>query len=163
MRKICLSAIFTLLVFIMTSCGKNVSEEQSYKKTVIAMDTAITLTAYGKNAENAVAEAEKEIYRLDAKMSRSNETGEIYPLNINKNAEVSGETAFVINTALDIGKLTNGAFDITVAPIMDLWGFFGHSYRVPSNSEINERLTYVDYKNIELKGNKARDNTFIIT
>ena len=155
MRKICLSAMLILLVLIMTACGTNVSEEQSSKKTVIAMDTAITLTAYGKNLKNAVADAEKEIYRLDAKMSRSNESGEIYPLNINKSAEVSDETAFVINTALDVGKTTNGAFDITIAPIMDLWGFFGHNYRVPNESEINERLTDVDYENIELKGNRV--------
>lgn len=162
MRKINLSVVLILLVLMLTACGKGISEE-SARKTVVAMDTAITLTAYGKNSESALAEAEEEIYLIDTKMSRSNENGEIYPLNINKSAEVSDETAFVISTALDVGKSTNGDFDITVAPIMDLWGFFGHSYRVPSESEIKERLKYVNYKNIELNGNSVhlKDNATI--
>ncbi|MDO5397405.1 MAG: FAD:protein FMN transferase [bacterium] len=160
MKRINLLPMLVLLCSILTACGDNISEEAA-RKTVIAMDTAITLTAYGKNSGIALAEAENEIYRLDTKMSRSNENGEIYTLNTNKNAEASDETAFVINTALDISKSTNGAFDITVAPIMDLWGFFGHSYRVPSEAELKEQLIKVNYKNIELKDNivSLKDNS----
>ena len=152
MKRVNLLLILVLLCSIITACGGNISEEAK-RKTVIAMDTVITLTAHGKNAENALAEAETEIYRLETKMSRSNEKGEIYPLNVNKSAEVSDETAFVINTALDISQSTDGAFDITIAPIMDLWGFFGHSYHVPNEAELKEQLIKVNYKNIELKDN----------
>lgn len=156
MKRLSSLLILALICSLLTACGKSTSEKAA-RKTVIAMDTAITLTAYGKNAEKALAEAENEIYRLDTKMSRSNENGEIYPLNINEKAQVSDETALVINTALDISKSTNGAFDITVAPIMDLWGFFGHEYRVPNETEINEQLKKVNYKNIA-----ADNNTFIL-
>lgn len=156
MKKLNLLLVPVMICSLLTACGESMSEEAA-RKTIIAMDTAITLTAYGKNAEKALAEAENEIYRLDTKMSRSNEEGEIYPLNINKRAEVSDETAFVINTAIDISKSTDGAFDITVAPIMDLWGFFGHEYRVPNKTEISGQLKKVNYKNIA-----ADNNTFIL-
>lgn len=153
MKKINLFTIILLLCFL-TSCGK---QEQSTKKTVLAMDTAITLTAYGNNAEKAIAESEKEIQRIDTEMSRSNQDGEIYSLNKNKKERLSDESMFVINTAIDICKSTNGAFDITVSPLMDLWGFFGHEYRVPTETEISEQLKKVDYKNIV-----ADNNTVIL-
>ena len=119
------------------------------------MDTAVTVTAYGENAAEGIESAEKEIYRLDKLMSRSNKNGDIYRINDNGSGSVSAETAAVIQTALDVCRSTGGAFDLTVAPIMDAWGFFGHEYRVPENTEINRLLKSVGYGNVTLDGNNV--------
>lgn len=156
MRKIGILPIIILACSLLVSCGGRkiqTSEETPEERIIFAMDTAVTLTAYGENAEKAVMEAENEINRLDTLMSRLNEDGDVYPLNNSGAGTVDDETAFVLNTAVEIGKSTNGAFDITIAPVMDLWGFFGHNYRIPDDAEIEAQLEKVDYNNIEIQGN----------
>lgn len=156
MRKIGILPIIILACSLLASCGGRkiqTSEETPEERIIFAMDTAVTLTAYGENAEKAVMEAENEINRLDTLMSRLNEDGDVYPLNNSGAGTVDDETALVLNTAVEIGKSTNGAFDITIAPVMDLWGFFGHNYRIPDDAEIEAQLEKVDYNNIEIQGN----------
>ena len=158
-RRILLFVILPLC-FALTACGKNENPE---KKTITAMDTVLTLTAYGNKAANVIDEAEEETYRLDTELSRSNENGDIFPLNQNGTGEVSDETAYIINTSLEICDSTNGAFDITIAPVMDLWGFFGQNYRVPDEKELQEQLQKVNYKNIEIENNNItlKDNAML--
>ena len=144
-----------LMCAVLASCG---NETEPVKTTIYAMDTAAVFTVYGNNAEAAIDAAEEEIYRLDALLSRSNESGDVYPLNNSGAAEVSEETASVINTALNVCRETDGAFDITVTPLMDAWGFFGQNYRVPSEEEINGLLPCVDYNNVALNGNAVTLN-----
>lgn len=123
-------------------------------KTVYAMDTAMLLKAYGENAEAALDDAETEILRLDDKLRRGNPESEIYKVNAEKSAEVSEDTAGLVSDALDICASTDGAFDISIAPVMDLWGFYTMDYRVPSDSELSQYLPTVNYKNISVEGKR---------
>ena len=152
MKKLIIFPLLLICASLM-SCGN-----EPVRKTIYAMDTAAIFTVYGSKAESALSAAESEIHRLDALMSRSNERGDIYPLNISGSGAVSDETASVIKTALDVCRETDGAFDITVTPLMDAWGFFGHVYRVPSDEEINELLPRVDYNNVILNNNNITLN-----
>ncbi len=122
-------------------------------KTVYAMDTVMDLRAYGENAQQAVKDAETEIMRLDEMLSRGSEGSEIYNVNEGISSDVSDETAKLLDRALEICKDTGGAFDITVAPVMDLWGFYGQDYHVPVANEIRETLKSVDYTGVQLEGN----------
>ncbi len=118
-----------------------------------AMDTVMTLTAYGDNAEAAIAAAVEEIETLDETLRRGSETSEIYRINAERTAEVSDETAEIIADALEICADTDGAFDVTIAPVMDLWGFYTHEYHVPTTDELFETLARVNYENVEVRGN----------
>lgn len=144
MRKILL-AVFLCLA--LCSCAKT-----EYKKSIFAMDTIMDLTVYGEN-EDALLAAEEEIKRIDALLDRGNEDSEIYKINSKKTAEISDETAKLIKTAVEISEKTNGAFDITTAPVTDLWGFYNGNFRVPSESEIQTALGRVGYEKIRLNGN----------
>ena len=144
-----------LMSLTLASCG---NEQEPARKTIYAMDTAAMFTVYGNNADAAISAAEEEIHRLDALLSRSGEHGDIYPLNESGAGTVSDESAYIIKTALDVSHETDGAFDITITPLMDAWGFFGQEYRVPSDAEISELLTRVDYNNVTLDGNNVTLN-----
>lgn len=123
------------------------------EKTVYAMDTVMTLKAYGENAEKALEDAEREIVKLDSALGRGNTDSEIYKVNAEKSAEVSEETAGLVRDALDICSSTDGAFDISIAPVMDLWGFYTKDFYVPSADELAQELTRVNYKNISADKN----------
>lgn len=151
MRKIFFAASI-LICLLMCGCSQNNMKE--YTENIFAMDTVMDLKIYSENDE-ALSEAKAEIQRIDALFDRGNENSDIYRINKNKSADVSAETADVIRAALSISDRTGGAFDITVAPVMDLWGFYGNEFNVPSDDELQSTLEGVGYEKIQL------DNTNI--
>lgn len=86
-------------------------------------------------------------YRPDSELSRFNRSAstEWQP--------VSPELARVVAQAQQISRLTGGAFDVTVAPIVDLWNFGPtfHVKRLPSDAEIAEALTHVGYRKLAVR------------
>ena len=139
-----------LICLLFSSCSLRIEEPVS--KTVFAMDTVMTISACGEDAEIALKEAEKEIFRLDKLLRRKDENSEVYKIN-QGTSEVSAETSQVIKEALEICKKTDGAFDISIASLMDLWGFYEKKYRVPSEEELVEKLSETGYENITVDGN----------
>lgn len=65
---------------------------------------------------------------------------------------VSSDLAFVVRSSLDVSKQTSGAFDITLAPLIDLWGF-GAKPRIdfPQDKEIDEALASIGYELLEVR------------
>ncbi|MGH4118515.1 FAD:protein FMN transferase [Clostridium sp.] len=128
------------------------------EKKIYMMGTIIDLKVYGKNAEEATEKAIKRVEEIENKMSVNIETSEISKLNTK--AGVSGEklsadTYSVIEKAVQYSKLTEGAFDPTIEPIVKLWGIGTDAERVPSVDEITEKLKLVDYKDIILDGGNS--------
>ncbi|MBQ7718651.1 MAG: FAD:protein FMN transferase [Clostridia bacterium] len=147
--------LLPVFVFLLSSCAATENSSNEHKKTVYAMDTVMEIKAYGDNAEEAINEAEKEIFRLERLFKRDSEESDVYKLNKYKKAVVSADTADVVKKALDISEATEGAFDISIAPLTDLWGFYTKEYRVPSQKKIDSVLPQVNYKNIGVDGNFA--------
>lgn len=82
-------------------------------------------------------EAAMSTYRADSEVSRFNRatTTNWFP--------VSTDTAQVVTEALRVNRATAGAFDITVAPLVELWGFGrARSNRVPASNEISAALAH---------------------
>ena len=150
-----------LICLLLCSCKENTAEE--YTRTVFAMDTVMGLKIYSEHGGDALEQAENEIKRIDNLLDRGNENSEIYKINKDKSSNISKETAEVISTALSVSEETNGAFDITIAPIVDLWGFYGNEFRVPSEDEIQSTLKSVGYEQVRLDGSNISipDNVYI--
>lgn len=131
------------------------SEDESetadpYSEEIFAMDTVMTITAYGKGRKEAVTAAKKEVQRLDALLSTEKETSEISSLNASGTAEVSEDVAALITRAQEFYQKTDGLFDCTVYPVMELWGFPTQEYHVPSEQELQEALALVDGSKAEI-------------
>ncbi len=132
--------LLVMLISVLSGCG---NKNQMSEKTVFAMDTVMTLKAYGPNGETALELAAEEIDRLDRTLDRGREGSDIYDLNTAGAATVSRETAGLISVASEISRKTEGAFDITIAPVMDLWGFYSGEYHVPDSGELADALKTV--------------------
>lgn len=145
-----LSGIFllTLCIVAFTAC-QNSDEDKKASKDIFAMDTYMTVTAYGKNAENAVDKAVDEINRLETVLSAQKKESDIYKLNQTGSGTLSEDTKDIVSEALKINKTTNGAFDISIYPLMVKWGFTTQKYNVPSKSEISKLLKNVDSSKVE--------------
>lgn len=119
-----------------------------------AMDTVMTITAYGNNSENAVSAAQDKIYELDNLLSVQNEESEIYKLNCEKSLSVSSDTLSVIKRSKEISSLTDNCFDITCEPLMRAWGFYsGLENKVPPQDEIEKALKGVGTEHIKIDKN----------
>ena len=122
-----------------------------YDSEFFAMDTIMTITAYGSKSESAVKTAENEINRLDTLFSVQNKDSEIYKLNRDKSIVVSADTLAVLSRAKEFYVLTEGAFDITTEPLTRLWGFYsGLENRVPSKEELDNALKTVGAEHIKI-------------
>lgn len=126
-----------------TTNSTTASSTQPVSQEIFAMDTYMTVTAYGDNAQKGVTDAVAEIQRLDNLLSIGKEDSEISKLNKSGCAAMSDDTAVMVAKALDLYKSTGGAFDITVLPLMELWGFTTQEYYVPTEDEIQSTLQRV--------------------
>lgn len=118
-------------------------------REIFSMDTFMTIHTYGPQAEAAANEAVEEIHRLNELFSVGIDTSEVSALNQEKEATVSTDTMNLITRSREIHDLTGGAYDITVFPLMEAWGFTSGNYRVPEEQEIQELLSYVDMEAVQ--------------
>lgn len=113
-------------------------------RDIFAMDTYMSVTAFGENADAAVDTAQAEIERLDAMLATGNGDSEIARLNVSGTAELSVDAGYLVERALELYTETDGAFDIAIYPVMEAWGFPSQNYQVPSEDALQERLALVD-------------------
>lgn len=130
---LCLVSIFTL-----ASCGA-VKMEQ---KQIFAMDTVMTLTAYGKKAGEAVDAAASVIYSLQAELDPELPTSTAYAINHanGANVVVSSQIAKMLSTAKTVYDRSDGALDLSIYPVVKIWGFTNGHYYVPTNEELSMQL-----------------------
>lgn len=114
------------------------------------MDTFMSVTAYGKNCEEAAAAAIAEIQRLDALLSTGLASSEVSQVNASGSETVSEDTRAIVQEALHIYETTGGLFDFTIYPVMQLWGFTTQNYHVPSGEELERALSLVDASKVRL-------------
>jgi len=76
---------------------------------------------------------------------------EVSQLNRSGRIRGSPDLIAVIKIAEEISDLTDGAFDITIRPLLELWGFYKREYRLPQEKEINEIRGSVDYQKIKVE------------
>lgn len=140
-RRFALLLLAAALTLSLAACGG----EKNETRTVYAMDTVMNLSAGGKNAAHALAQAEETLHTLDtAVLSRTAEGSALYRLNAAAGETVEfgadDELAALIETALSLSRATNGAFDPTLAPVLDAWGFTKEKKRVPEEDELSSLL-----------------------
>lgn len=151
---ICVVALISV-TFFSVGCSKlsGIGEASKYEKIVYAMDTIMQLDIYSADPEIS-PKAEDEIMRLDKMLDRGDQESEIYEMNhAEKAVTVSDEIVEIISMARDVSVKSGGAFDITIAPVMDAWGFYSKNYHVPSDDELDVLLEKVDYSKILLEEN----------
>lgn len=113
-------------------------EDKSESRDIFAMDTYMTLTAYGKNAKKALDEAVDEINNIEQLVSTGIDSSEVSQINKNGKGSVSETTGYLIKRSKEIYDSTNGVFDITIYPIMQAWGFPTENYRVPGKKALKK-------------------------
>lgn len=100
------------------------------------------------------------LHRIDSLMSTWRADSELMQINMLPSEQwikVSPETLYVINMAQDISANTQGAFDITLEPLIELWGFSARHANdiVPELNEINIAKSQTGYKHLFIEMDKG--------
>lgn len=146
-----------LLAGILTGCSAPAEEmQQPVERSLFAMNTYMTFTVYGEDAQAALQEAEECIQQVEGLWSVTDEDSEIYQANHSggQPVTVSEETAEIISFALEMAQRTGGALDPTIYPVLTAWGFTTDSKQVPSQQQIAQLLEQVGYDRIQINGSE---------
>lgn len=147
------SILILTLCLCLTGCGKQTTEATAQ---IFAMDTVMEVAAYGEHAEQAVKSTEKRIEELENRLSRTKADSLVSGLNRDGSIRhLTYDYWNLIARAKEYRDATNGAFDITIAPVMDAWGFTGDSFRVPEQSELDTLLKKVNSDAIQMLGSPS--------
>ena len=142
-----------ILLLIICLCISSCRAENKSSVSFFAMDTYMSIEAYGDNSA-AVENAKELVLKLEKSLAVNNEQSEIYALNHGKSAKLSAETCDLIRFALEICEKTDGALDPTIYPVLRAWGFTAGEYRVVEKNELSELLKAVGSEKVKLKGNE---------
>ncbi|NTU42893.1 MAG: FAD:protein FMN transferase [Nitrospirales bacterium] len=145
-----------LLILFCLSCSKG---ERIHKETRPSLYTIVTVTvssASEEQASKAISSAFKEMERVAALLNYYSPESEIS--QINKNAgirpvKISPETLELMDKAVFAAKATDGAFDVTMGPVIRLWDF--RKKELPDGEKLKEGLSRVGYSHIIID----RDNS----
>ena len=129
------------------------SHAREYSRQFFAMDTVMSFTAYGERGEEAVEAAVQEVERLDALLSTGIAESEVSRINASGEGDLSEDTEKILSEGLTIWKQTGGLFDVTIYPLMQLWGFPTGNYHVPTEEELKQTMSLVDSSKVILDGN----------
>ncbi|HKJ54205.1 MAG TPA: FAD:protein FMN transferase [Gammaproteobacteria bacterium] len=122
------------------------------------MGTRITIDLWQDDAALAARCSDRivaEMQRIEALMSTYRDDSEITRINneaATKTVEISSEMAHLIERSIHFSKLSGGVFDITYASVGYAYDYREH--KQPSDETVAEKLPAIDYRHIELEGNR---------
>ena len=145
-------------MFLISGCSPRTIR---YEETKFLMGTEVNIIVVGSNRaviRSAARVGFREISRIEDIMSAYKPDSELCSLNKTGEQEISRELLYVINKARYTSVLSNGAFDITCKPLIDLWHNAKKTNEVPNTQNILDVLSVVGYRNISIKNNNVKFN-----
>ncbi len=152
MKKPFIFILTICLIFAFCGCTY-IGAKNEFSDSLFVMDTVCTVKAGGNNSEAAVKSAFSKISEIAEKtdfFSDKSEVGVINNLPADTEYTLSEDVFNIIDTALSVSEKSDGAFDITVAPVSSLWKKAQNDKALPDNSLISDALKNVGYKNLIL-------------
>lgn len=165
-KKLVMISIFLLLTgFMVIGCTQEPPEAETYATEEEDLESQsgpffflnsvmdVKIFDEENDTEEVRRAISKEVQRVESLMTMRDLYSDVSKINQNAGIEpviIDEDTFEVIERSLYYSEITNGAFDITVGHLVELWGIGTEDQRLPSQDEIDLSLSYINYKDIEL-------------
>lgn len=153
-------AVLTAALVLITAGGCSVRQPQqdTVTKTNLMLDTVITITLYDWQDESTVDLAFDEIRRLEALLSVEQEGSDLYRLAQAAGKEwvdIAPETEEVLRLAKEYYTLSDGHFDVTIGPLVNLWDIHDGQGHVPTQAELDQVLPLISSDDLLVEEGRA--------
>lgn len=146
MRKKALTFFLAAVIFLLCGCSEKQTTSEFW-----AMDTYCTVTA----PASFVSVAEKAVNKAAVMLESAGGEENYLFAETDSEFTLPEQVAEAVKICLDVSALTDGAFDITVAPLSKLWNITERTVP-PTEKEIEYALKLVGYRSVEIDGNTVK-------
>lgn len=149
MKKKILLALLCLQTVLLTGCNEPIS------KSDFMLDTIVEITIYDSSDESLLTGSMDLCKKYENLFSKTIETSDISRINEAHGTPVtvSSDTISILSVGMKYSQLSDGAFDLSIAPASNLWDFKSENPSPPSKTAVSEALMHINYKNIIISGN----------
>ncbi|MGL5124617.1 MAG: FAD:protein FMN transferase [Fusobacteriaceae bacterium] len=144
-----------MLLFLFSSCSKG--GVKRYEEERFLFGTYIKMIVYEKTekiAKEIMDSGFNEIERIDKKFNSKDPKSIISQLNNSKEKKIKidDETKYLLEQAKYAYDLTKGKFDITMYPLVEVWGFMDEEYRktIPTEEELKEAKKLINFSKVKI-------------
>ena len=147
--KLFIRRLTSIIVLLFIYCA---SKEFSYSRFIVGSSCEIKFYCNNEaTARQIIHEIDSELVRLDSLLNRFSEKSLVTELNRSSRVLAPQDIISLFSLSDSLSQLTDGLFDISVAPLLELWGFYSREFRIPDSTEIYETKNLVDYTKIQIK------------
>ncbi len=158
MKKVFTNTILIGCLIFLISCNSS----KKNKFTGLAIGTYYTISYIGKENKNLQHQIDSILDYYSSMFSIFDNNSLISKINNNETTIVNEDFKYVFFVAQEVSELTKGAFDITVAPLVNIWGFGNAQIQQPTEKEIDSVKKNVGYQKLSLKENRIiKENPLI--
>ena len=151
MKAAILKTFKVMFACLMLLSGCGFAKQQSYNGVDFIMDTFVEHRWYGKNAQQTYMDINQKLRDIEVELSWYYPESDISKLNQAAGKHpvaLSDECYSLLKEAVSYCELSDGIFDITVAPLTKVWNVTAKEPKVPSDTEIEAAKQLVNYKDI---------------
>jgi len=150
------NSFFIILIYFILCTPQD--KEYNYKNIIIGGPCEIKFFCSNKKvAQRILSDIDTELKYLDSLLNYFSPNSLVSRVNKEHCAQLPEDIKPIFLLSDSISRLTNGLFDISIAPLLEIWGFYGKEKRIPAKEEIARVKRFVDYRKITIIG----DSIFI--
>ena len=123
-------------------------------RTGYVLGTVVTIKLLDRGSEALLDRCFERLAEIESLMSVSIEGSDVFELNRLGEYRVSDDTFKVIKAGLEYGALSQGRFDISLGPVIDLWKIGTEEAQIPTKEALTNALEKVDFTSIMTKEHK---------
>jgi thiamine biosynthesis lipoprotein len=149
--KSCLRCIifFTILCFFCIHCT---NKEFNYSKFIVGSTCEVKFYTGNDSIANAIlSEVDAELIRIDSLLNRFSEVSLVSELNRTSRVKAPEDIIQLFWLSDSVSRITDGLFDISIAPLLELWGFYEHEFKNPDTVKITLVKKLIDYRKIKIE------------
>jgi thiamine biosynthesis lipoprotein len=141
--------LFAALVILCCATDK----EFRYTKFIVGSICEITYYTSNDSIAELIREAiDSELVRVDSLLNRYSEKSLVSALNRSHRVSAPEDIVYLFELSDSISRLTDGLFDISVAPLVQLWGFYNKELQIPDTAEIRQTKKLVNFEMVSVQG-----------
>lgn len=157
-KKRVISLVLTAVILVgITGLAFFINDRQKKfefaEKNSFAMGTIVSQKTYSPYGAKYIEKANQLISAMENVISRNIESSSVSKLNL-KGEVTDKDVAEIVKSCLELYRKTDGAFDVTVGSVVDLWRFGEEDAAIPSGEELEKALSYVGSDRLTVNGEK---------